>query len=369
MRRFLIRSWVFSFYKTYSGLLFVLFLLGTGFLKAEEHITLAYFFTGQLKNLLFPAAGFILYEVLTIHFSKKWISQNRNQTIREIVFLGFWHRLTHLMSVIIYLQLPVIVYTAFLLYVSLISDVPVVFLAILIFAFIRLVLYCLIVNRAIIFPVEKQFKTMSWLHLPSIPSLLLIKFSFRYIFQQKLLSFTISKVISIGILLLFYLISDTIDYYHRFSSVAIFTVFVANTLSPFLLFEFHNIDLNSFRSLPLKPYNLLFQTFIVLLILNLPEITILYKNFSKFISVGYIGLNVMMGIGFLLLWYTYLVYSKKNLQKYIIRIFWGSLLILFLLFFDVPVYLIVPVLLSLIFYLYFKGFYAFEMIYKEVKDK
>jgi hypothetical protein len=165
------------------------------------------------------------------------------------------------------------------------------------------------------------------------------------------------------------LIIGTVDYYDRFTAVAIFTVFIANTFLPYALFEFYNIDLNFFRNLPVKPGIILFQTVLILLILNLPEIIILHKNFSQIISSGLIALHVIVGLAALILLYAYLMYFNIDLKTYIIRIFWGSIFIYFLLLFDIPGYLLALVFLTLTIYFYFRGFYKFEMIYNHLKDR
>ena len=121
MNRFLIKSWVYPFYKTYAGFLFVIFLIAVGILRGEEHITLGFFFTSHIKNILYPLVIFVLYELLTIHFSIKWISNGKNRVIREVLFLNNNLRFRNLILVVFYLHIPVVIYTFFLIGISFVS--------------------------------------------------------------------------------------------------------------------------------------------------------------------------------------------------------------------------------------------------------
>jgi len=100
----------------------------------------------------------------------------------------------------------------------------------------------------------------------------------------------------------------------------------------------------------------------------LPEIVLIYRNFAQIVEVGFISLHILNGMTMLLLLYAYLLYFNIDLNIYIIRIFWGSLIVVMLILFDVPAYMIIIILGTSTIYLYFKGFYSFEVIYDQTEN-
>jgi hypothetical protein len=368
MNRFLFKSWVYPFYKTYSGFLFVVFLIAAGVLRGDEHIALGYFFTSHVKNLIYPLAIVILYESLSIYFCIRWISMSRNRIIRDILFLGRYNRFKGLFLVLIYLHLPVIIYTLFLIIISIATGQIMVSAILIVLAFIRSLIYVMVFNRKLIYPVERSFTSQIRISLPTYLNFPIINFSLKHIFSQKLLSFLLSKLMSIGVLLISIFLLQTVDAYSRFVSFSIFLVFISNAFLSYDLFKFHHIDLSHFRSLPIQSKLFLVKTCILLIMLTLPEIIIIYRNFSQLVHAGFISLYIINGLMILLLLYAYLLYFKIDLKTYIIRIFWGSLILVFLLLFDVPAYILLIILGSATFYFYFRGFYSFEMIYDQTQD-
>ena len=369
VNRFLTRSWVYPFYKTYSGVLFVVFLIVTGFLRGEEHMALAVFFTSHIKNMVYPYAILVLYESLTIHFSIKWLSDPMNRIIRELVFLDFGSRLIRIFRIVLYLHIPVMIYSIFLLGIAVLNEEMFILSVIIVFAVTRIFIYTLIINHIMIYPVERQYKGLYRLKLPAVINFPIVNFSVKNFFTQKFVSFLLSKLFSIGILMVFIFLFDTIDNFNRFSRVSIALVFIANVFLSYDLFKFHNIDLHVFRNLPVKPSYILLQTLMILVILILPEIILIYKYFSRIIDPPNITIQIINGLSITLFLYAYLMYFSIDLKTYIMRIFWGSILLIMILLIDFPIYLLFILLCSGVFYFYFKGYYKFELIYNQVNDR
>ena len=168
--------------------------------------------------------------------------------------------------------------------------------------------------------------------------------------------------------MVFILLIQTIDNYERFASVVITLIFISNAFLSYELFKFQNIDLNVFRNLPLKPLIILFQSLMIMIILNLPEILIIYRNFSDLISIWDLSMDVLNGLMVILFLFAYLVYYNIDLQQYITRIFWGSILLVLFLLFDFPSYLLFIAFSSASAYLYIRGYYTFETIYDQMNN-
>ncbi len=368
MIKFLVKSWVYPFYRTYAGFLFVVFLFAAGLLKGEEHVAIAKFFTSDVKNLAYPYFGLLLYEFLTLHFSIRWISEQKNMFLRDLVYVSGRPRTVILGIIILYLHIPVIAYSLFLLGMALASGQIPVSLVIIFGSIFKLAIFTFILYRFLLFPVEKKYNRIFRITLPGFLNFPVIIFSIKHFFSKSFLSFLLSKTLSIGTLMVFILLIQTIDNYERFASVVITLIFISNAFLSYELFKFQNTDLNVFRNLPLKPWIILLQSLMIMIILNLPEILIIFRNFSSLISIWDLSMNVMNGLMVLLFLFAYLVYYNIDLQQYITRIFWGSILLVLLLLFDFPSYLFLTTFSLASAYLYIRGYYTFETVYNQMNN-
>jgi len=367
MTRFLIQSWVYPFYKTYSGFLFVVLLLAAGLLKGEEHIAIGRFFTSYVLNLIYPYIFLLAYEGLTLRFSIPWISHHRNRILQDLLFVRVRQRIGYLIIVILYLLVPVLLYSFFLLTIALTTGNFVAGLIILFFTLTRILIYSIVLNRYIIHPLEKRYHQLIQLNIPDYLNFPVILFSLRHFFSRNFFSLLLSKLLSFGLLLIFILLIDTIDNYDRFAAVVLPLTFISNAFIAYGLFRFLNIELNVFRNLPLRPVTTLFQVFMVLIILCLPEIIIIYRNFFDIIPTGSLSIHIFNALSILLFMYASLVYFNFDLQKFIIRLFWGSIVLVLILLFDFPPALMCMTFYALSVYLYSKGYYTFETVFDHKK--
>jgi hypothetical protein len=341
------------------------FLLAAGLLKGEEHVAIARFFTSNAINLIYPYFGLLAYEFLTLRFSISWISHHQNRILQDLLFVDARQRIEHLIIVILYLQVPVLLYSFFLLTIALTAGNFIAGLIILLFTLVRILFYSLLLNRYIIHPREKRYQQLIRLNLPDYLSFPVILFSLRHFFSKNFLSLLLSKLLSIGVLLIFILLIDTIDNYDRFSAVILPLTFISNAFIAYGLFRFLNIELNVFRNLPLHPPIILFQVFIVLIILCLPEILIIYRNFFDLITIGSLSIHIFNAVSILLFMYASLVYFNFDLQKFIIRLFWGSIILVLILLFDFPSTLMCLLFCVLSVYFNSKGYYTFETVFDQ----
>jgi len=265
-----------------------------------------------------------------------------------------------------YLQVPVLIYSLFLSGIVLISGNIQVFLTILTAFILRILIYIYLIEKILIHPHEKVYKSYRILKPLISIGFPLLNFSLKLIFTQKFLSFALSKIISIGTLYILVNLIETVDHYERFTSFVIFWVFLANAFISFELFRFHHIQMNNFRSLPVNPWILILQTLLTILVLTLPEIVIIYQNYLSLVSFLFITEQIVLGLLVLLFLYAYLIFYNIDLTNFIIRIFWGSLIMVVFLLFDMPSWILMMLLFSGIYYLYSKGYYRFELVFDQI---
>lgn len=363
MKDFLIKIWVWPFYKTYSGFLFIVLMFGTGLLSGKEHLAMANFFVNTPDNLIYPYITFLIYEFISIHFSLNWLSRPGNRLIQELLFLSKKRRISRLLQVTIYLQLPVSIYSFFLMTIAIKNAHFIILILILTLWILRNALYVFYLNRRIIFPAEKKYISYLKNFIPNRINSSFIMFSVKQIFIKKLFILTLTKIVSFLILYLCLFLLPTIDIYDRFLSIGISFAFIANTFLPYELFKYHHMHLHFIKNLPIHKSKILMQSGIVLLIFMLPEVIFIFRNFSDYIPFDYMVFLSISGIMILLFMYSILIYYIFSLQDFIIRIFWGSLLLVFLFLFDFPIYLFLSGVGILTLLLYYKGYYKFEAIY------
>jgi len=365
MIQFLNRSWIYPFYRAYSGLFFVIFIFVTGLLRGEEHLRIAHFFTERISNLIFPMIFFIAYEWLSIRFSRLWLSKQENSFIRNLLFLNPEQRRTWLLYVVFFLRLPVALYTFFLVIVAIIAGQYTVILILLLAAILRVSIYLKLIRKTLIWPHEKQYKRLPLFKMTGIRHLFILNFSLKQLFSQRLLSLLLSKMVSLGVLTILLVLIETVDYLQRFSAVVIFIAFLANIFISYDLFRFHHIDLNFFRSLPINPWNILAQTLFALVVLTMPEIVIIFRNFLTIIPMHILVWQILSGLLTLLFLYTYMVSGNLDLKMYLIRVFQGSILMILLLMYDIPAFLLVAGLSMGILFYFSRAYYRFETIFDQ----
>jgi len=363
MKDFLLKIWVWPFYKTYSGFLFVSLLFGAGLLSGREHIAMANFFVNSPDNLIYPYIAFLVYEFISIKFSLNWLGKPANRLIQELLFLSKKNRISRILLVIFYMQLPVSLYSFFLMIIAVKNGHFSILVLILSLWVIRNTFYVSYINHRIIFPAEKKYISYIKNIIPNWINSSYIMFAVKHILVNKVFILSLTKLVSFLILYICIFLLPTIDIYNRFLSIGISFAFIANTFLPYELFKYHHIQLSFIKNLPLSKYKILVQTGIVLLIFLLPETVFIFKNFIDYISLFNLFIIILSGILILLLMYSILIYYNYNLQDFITRIFWGSLLLVFLFLFDFPTYLFLSLVGFFTLLLFYKGYYKFEAIF------
>jgi len=155
MNRMLFKTWIWGFYKTYAGFLFLLFLLLFGFIRGQEHLAIARFLVGDTSNLVYPMGVFVLYGALLLFFSRRFFRNPKNRFLGDLVYLPGFPRYRIIWKGVQGLLLPATLYGLFLVIVAVLSWMPASALVILVFFMGLGVILTWLFGQMLIHPGEK----------------------------------------------------------------------------------------------------------------------------------------------------------------------------------------------------------------------
>jgi hypothetical protein len=170
-----------------------------------------------------------------------------------------------------------------------------------------------------------------------------------------------SSLLLIGITILYQ--TDTYDL--RLLSIGIVISAAANTALIMALHHFENFHLYWLKGLPLLSLNRLWRSFATMVILLLPEIIVLIRNFPAALTWVECGAGVVLLFSISILFYGGL-YAKDRNQQEIMPVVFTLVIVWFIMVLSkVPIILIAVANLSIGLYLYKKYYYSFEYVAKE----
>lgn len=364
MTQILLKSWVWTFYRTYAGLFFILILFLFGFLSGREHIALALFFISVPHNLFYPAIFFILYGFFQMKFNFRILREKEYQYLGELVLLPVEQRFRILYLVVVILGGPVILYGLFLFVTALVSGYFYSAIFIISFVILQFLVISGILDYRILHPVEMSYWRLFTLPVPSF-----IRFSFfyliyRHLFQGRTFSLILTKILTFILLIIFTILLPSVDYFGRYLNITILTVIVANSFISFEMNHLFFIRLTNLKNLPLKPLKMFINFFTVILLFISPELLYCLRNFHEYKSLIFISCAILAGVGFLLFSNVALLIYQSDQEKFIVRLFWLYLLAVLLLLFDLPALFLSIILILASFLIFRHYFYRFETVYK-----
>jgi len=363
MRNILIKTWVWSFYQTYSGLFFVLLLIFFGMFRGDDHLVIAQFLVGEFLNLFYFIILIILYSFLTGIFSVKFLKNKKHSFIKELIQLSYTKRLFLLLTSFILLFLPVLLYTTFLVIVATFEGMIFHGLTVTIVTVSFIFFFTLIYHNQIIHPSEKTFGNRQLVYIPNLLKYTLFYIVFKHLFLSRTFSVFLTKALSFLLLVIFSIIISTIDYYHRFLAIVIFITMVSNVFISYEIHYFINYKMGFIRNLPQPIWKIWLNILMVIIIFVLPEIVYIFRNYNEYVSVFSLIIFLLNGVSFLMFCFVYLLKTRLDQKKFIMRFYFGFLIFIILILFDTPVILLSIVFLISSFILFNLYFYKYENVF------
>ena len=368
MSRLIFKTWVWGFYRTYAGFLFILFLLFFGFLKGEEQLAIAQFLVADIKNLIYPALAVGLYGILLSFYSHHFLNNPKNRFLCDLIYLPGFQRLKFLLKGIHWLLFPATLYGIFLFLVALFTGSPMSAFLVFIFFIILKITMTLYFDRLIIRPGETVYG-YAW----SLSYSLGGKWSFtgfliKHLILDRSLPLILTKLLSFLNIYVFSILIPTVDYLDRFLGIALFVAVLSNSLLPYEIFHFSFRRMTFLRNLPLRRSFIYLQIWVTTLILLLPEIIYIYRNFMKLINPIILTIDLVAALSLLVFLFSSQLIFNIDQRRFINTVFGILICIVFYLLFDLPVTILFIVLLSSSFFFFYSYFYHYEPEYESQAD-
>ncbi len=361
--KILIKTWVGSYYQTYSGLFFVLLLIIFGVFRGHDHLIIAHLLVGEISNFLYLLILLVPYGLVTGIFSNRFLKNRKNSFINELIHLSSAQRFFLLLICFVLLLLPVLLYMSFLVIVAILSGKILQGLIITSVSFSFIFLFILVYNRQIVYPNEQSFGRRYFVYIPTQLNFFWLSIIIKHLILNRTFSVILTKILSFFLLLIVSIVISTIDNYHRFLAVAIFITVVSNAFISYEIHYFMNYKMAFFRSLPQPISKIWLNILIAMIIFVLPEIIYILKNYNEYVSIFSLIFFLLNGVSFLMICFVYLLKTGLDQKNFIIRFYFGFLFLIILILFDVPLVLLSIVFLILSYVIFKLYFYRYENVF------
>lgn len=361
LRLVLIKVFVREFYRTYATLLLITTGFAFGFLSGYEHRMLATYFVSQPLLLSIPFVLWFLYAFLTFNFNTKSLRRKENTFILHLILFSpvkQWLLLSH----VFYLQLtPVLLYAAFLVVVAI--KLQIFLSIILVFAF--SILLHQVQVLAFLYIIRHPFQERSvWLArmVNKTVSKPYPFFALEWLARRKSLLFVSVKAISLILLYAVLKLYHTDEYDARLLGLGLLIVV---SLHASLFWELHrleNVYFQIFRQLPLAWIKRLAMMLSCCMIMMLPEMALLLRNFPPHLSLFVLMSSVWFILSIPVLLYGLLFRDDYREDRFMNITFIMVIVEFVIILFNVP--LILLALLNLLVGCLFwrRNLYTFESI-------
>ena len=361
--RFLTKTVVYPYFRYYAGLFFIILLIAVGFLKAQEHLALAYFFAESPINLLYPIIALTFLEMLALFFTKQQIHTPGNRFLQELNILNHKTRYLRIFWLLIKLNTVSIIYMAFIGAVMLLNLKMISLLFLLFIAIVKIILYSLLVNHWLKRPVESIFRpSYNWKFLYKTRIYILV-FYVKHVFFEQKFNFILVKSLSLTWLMIWLYLIETVDFYDRFLGIGILISSAINLYFVFDLNLFLHEKLPWLKNLPVNRFGLYVEQILIYLVLILPETLFCLRNYEAYLPIAFILLQIIFSLSILILSHSLLMKKAMEFSSFIQKYSWFFVVLVFYHLFDLPLFLLAMVFLVWSYLLFHHSYYRVERIF------
>ena len=356
------RIFALEFYRLNAAFFLVLIGLCAGFMSGVEHQALAAYFTSSPFLLLVPVLCWFFYAGKVISFNQKTSNLPENIFIRDLFLLKRHIQWATALPFILSELMPIILYSIFLALVaidkSMLWSVALISIVIIMIVLMTTIAFIRTLNHSL-----SETKVWALRHyLNSRFSRFHFQFFIEWIVRRDFAVLMGTKLFSCLLLLAITNLYQTDRYDWRLLAMGLTIAFAGHLVLIFHFQRFEEIYLSFIRNLPLSIVKRLLNFILVFTLISLPDFGLIIRNFPSFLSTGILPFTIVFGISIFILIYGYLYTSPVSLEKLIQRSFALIIIILILILFNIPLWVISVVLLTTGSILYKKHYYAFEFI-------
>jgi hypothetical protein len=338
----LIRSLVKTYYQANLGFFFIVLYVAFGLMRSIEHITLAKSIATSLPLTSLTLLGWSIYYLKGVGFIYKNLNKKAFRFLREFAIHQKSKQFYGLFIVHLCMGIPVWLYAAFISIFNFQLGTISNFALMLIF----LVSINSFTTLMVIYHLKRPVKEIQpgyWYKFISTKINLSYPFWYiRHLFVHEPMLGLLSKLGSLLILLGTFYLFNTDGYDWRLLAVGVLFSFIINSMLIYNYYEFNKKNYWIYN-LPLKTSIVALSTLLTITLLFIPELVLICTRLPISItsqdSIGILVLSV--SLAYFLLGALSLKPISKD--KYGIRVFYGMVIILFIIMYSVP-----PILLNIV---------------------
>jgi len=356
------RSFTTEFYRL--NMMFFLLVCGLafGFMSGAEHKALAEFITSSPLLTLVPTALWLLYGLKMNSFNNQVCRMKEMNFVRLLTLSPAPTQIFCVITVVFNQFVPAIGYGSFLILWAVKNQLFISALSIVLSLLVLLFIFSLLLYRRIrSIDTESRVSYLKvWIDKSFQKSFL--QFFTEWLARNHPGVIITSKVF--GCLLVFAVCQlykyDAYDY--RLLALGCLVAFEGSMLiaHQYVLFENHRFQV--LRNLPIQLSKRMTHFALCMIFLCLPEFSVLIRNYPTQLP-AYIFIDVsVFVISLFILGYSVLVRIKNDLENFSGRVFMSFMIIVVLILFSVPLYVLSAIASITALVIYKKGFYAFEMV-------
>lgn len=356
LQRVLVRE----FYRANAGLFFLVIGIGAGFMRSYEHVALAEFFSASPILMLVPILVWTIYTFNVMKFNRDVLKRNENEFIFHITLLPPSQKWIALFVALFYQLLPAILYGIFLMAFAIKND----FKDTLLMIIASLLLLIFVGSFALSYSLHNPNQEKKTGALTKFLNVSFTKpyplFFPEWIARREPLMFLGTKVFSSLILLGVTQLYKTDVYDLRLLGLGVVIAFSAQVVLVWEIHRFDNFHFSLNRNLPTPFTQRLFYFLGTLLILIIPELGMIIKNFPAEFDIWSLISSITFALSIPIFFYGLLYIKDLDQEKFTPFVFFFSITWILLVLFKIPLWVIASMNLVVGLICLKKFYYSFE---------
>ncbi|CAN5462332.1 hypothetical protein BH09BAC3_BH09BAC3_15820 [soil metagenome] len=334
--------------------------LAFGFMSGVEHKALAEFLTSGPVMTLIPVSLWILYGVKIYSFNNQVCRMREMTFVRLLALTSTRIQFFCSISVVANQFLPAIGYGAFLIIIAIQNQSLTAAFCIGISLFLLVLTFSILLYRRINSIEEESRASLlkKWMDKNFEKSF--IQFFVEWLMRNHPGIIVFTKIFGCVLLLSVCQLYKYDEYDYRLLALGCLASFGVSIVMAhhYVLFENHKFQV--LRNLPINLTRRMLYFALSITFLCLPEFIVLVRNFPNQLAAYHFIEVTAFVISNLILGYVILLKIKNNLERFSGNVFILSMMMVVIILFGVPLYLISVVALGVSILLYQRGYYEFE---------
>ena len=360
LQRVLVRE----FYRANAGLFFLVIGIGAGFMRSNEHIALAEFFSASPTLMLIPILVWVIYTLNVMKFNLDILKRKENEFIFHVTLLPPSQKWVVFFTTLFYQLLPAILYGIFLMAFAVKNNIMDTLVMIITSLLLLIFIGSFGLSHALHNPnQEKKTGALAKFLNVSITKPYSLFFP-EWIARREPLMLFGTKIFSCLILLGVTQLYKTDVYDLRLLGLGITVAFSAQVVLVWEIHRFDNFHFSLNRNLPISFTHRLLYFFCTLLILIIPELGMMIKNFPIGFRIWDIISSILFALSIPVFFYGLLYLKDRDQEKFMPFVFFFAISWILLVLFKIPLWIIASTNFAVGLICWKKFYYSFEYISK-----